>query len=37
VIDGAINKTTFVHIGGRIQDIAVDTANGKVYVTGSGP
>jgi YVTN family beta-propeller protein len=37
VIDGAINKTTLVHIGGRIQDIAVDTANGKVYVTGSGP
>jgi DNA-binding beta-propeller fold protein YncE len=37
VIDGTTNKTTIVHIGGRIQDIAVDPANGKVYVTGSGP
>jgi DNA-binding beta-propeller fold protein YncE len=36
VIDGATNKTNIVHIGGTIQDVAVDPSNGKVYVTGSG-
>jgi DNA-binding beta-propeller fold protein YncE len=37
VIDGATNKTTSVHIGGAIRDLVADPANGKVYVTGSGP